>query len=322
MLGLPISAHAEWTLLEGTRKEWVTNVTESAFGTSSLPSWNTVVNNYPYYPSASGNIKFANYISLSGTAIEKGEHFRIDVLRNGEAKFYYGTAHTSGNYTETVRSTRNFVYLCSQNGSSFSELSMDDRGFFYSDTVKPSYVVVAYTVVNAPSMSSSYAYRAMTLPYLNVYKDEPEPTFEGVVQEQTEQLTSTTGSDTVASDVTSQYSQQVEGLQIFQFVENLDETFKQTLTTQETDSSVVFPGMNLAGFVIPSANVDPLQLVPPDLVTPIKMIVTFTFCSAFVSHIISLLHAIFEIYDYSNTVWYDDERTVGDASVWHLNISG
>lgn len=302
MLGLPTDAFAEWTLIQGTSHEWVTNVTESAFSASSLPSWNTIVNNYPYYPSTSGNIKFANYLSLAGTAIEKGEHFRIDVLRNGEAKFYYGSSHTLGNYTETTRSVRNYIYLCSQNGSSFSELNMDDRGFFYSDDVKPNYVVVAYTVVNTPSMPSSYSYRSITLPFVNVYKDEPEPTFEGVVQDQTDQLTSTTGSDTVTGDVTTQFQQQVEGLPLFEFMENTEEGWANSIQTTESDTVVPFPGISFQGFSLPAMNVDVMEYVPDSLKTPIRMFLTFIFCSLFVNNLLDLFHAVFGIQDYSETV--------------------
>ena len=117
------------------------------------------------------------------------------------------------------------------------------------------------------------------------------------IESQTQTLTDTSGSDSVTNDVASQTNQQIQGLDMFDVTHQISEGIGNAITTQETDTSVTFPGMSLAGFSLPSASIDPLELVPEHKDT-IRLMVTFIFCSAFISHIYSLVQAIFGIWEY------------------------
>lgn len=120
-----------------------------------------------------------------------------------------------------------------------------------------------------------------------------------IVQNQTQQLMSTNGSDNVVTNVQNQYTQQVEGLPLFQFMEDTEEGWANSIQTTESDTVVPFPGISFQGFTLPAMNVDVMGYVPESLKTPIRMFLTFIFCSLFVNNLIDLSHAVFEIKDYS-----------------------
>lgn len=120
------------------------------------------------------------------------------------------------------------------------------------------------------------------------------------VNQQTQQLMSTDGSDSIASGAVEDAQQGLENVSIKNFAESFEDGLSQGITTQEVDGTFVFPGLQLSGFSLPAVTVRPMALLPSNLQSLIRMFVTFVVCAACVRTCIETIENILGI-DHSRT---------------------
>ena len=140
--------------------------------------------------------------------------------------------------------------------------------------------------------------------------DEQTEVITSVTDNQTQELKDTTGSDTVASQQVTQGQQVFQNLSFMTGVNQALSNMQSAIVSQDVDTGVPFPGLQMAGFVIPAATIDPTSMMP-EIMPYVRTVLTFVFCAAFISHIIYLVQAIFGIYEYGDMVLSDHVPDVG-----------
>lgn len=120
------------------------------------------------------------------------------------------------------------------------------------------------------------------------------------INQQTQQLMSTEGSDSIASGAVEDAQEGLENVSIKNFAEEFESGLSQGVTTQEVDGTFVFPGLQLSGFSIPTVSVRPMALLPTNLQSLVRMFVTFVVCAACVRTCIETIENILGI-DHSRT---------------------
>lgn len=307
MLCLSSTALAEW---EDASSLTLYNFTSATTVSTSL------LKTSPIATSATDSIGFLRSGSLTRYplgVIPSGDKVAFVVFENGnnwitsgtKFRFQVGTSVTFGDYgsqNQSVCNTRSRKYYA-RNGTTWNEIQPGTDGVF-SLSYSPTWLGVAFVVEDVPSTSGYNQYVSTSIPDKRLLVEIPDPTFQSTIEDQTQELTSTEGSNTVGSDAVSSGVQQYEALPIISLVGQTLDGFQQTLNTQEQDGTIAFPGLQMSGFVVPTVTVDPMSLVSEDMQMIIRTMLTFVFCSAFLAHIIRLAEAVFGIAEYG--VGYED----------------
>lgn len=206
----------------------------------------------------------------------------------------------------TVNISRVYV---GQNMASLQQVTASNG--LYTAPTNIRYIVFLLSVGGRSTtfLSQNHAYLFPEKPSIIVYTPDPvttqqtldqtnsiTSTVEEQTQLQTDTMMSTTGSDTIVSNVADTGVQQVQSLAIVDLAGTLGEQLKTAMNTTESDTTIVFPGLNLMGFSIQPDEIDVWEFMP-SLQQPVRLMVTFVFCAAFVSHIIGMVHQIFDIHD-------------------------
>lgn len=305
------------------RAPWVTNddiVTPVTGGSLvSAYEWGKEfywAGNFASYSGVSGlinNPAMSVMMQYNNDIILKGESFKVN-FRN---KTIYRRAGPEGGQS-TYDWTLDAECSCSisrvfvgQNMANLQQVTATNG--LYTAPVNVRYIVFVLSVGGRSAtgfLRSEHGYMFLERPSVIVYTPDPvttqqtldqtnsiNSTIENSTQEQTETLVSTNGSNGIVSGVADSGITQVENLSLAQAATHLSEHMVSTMNTSEEDSTVVFPGLNLMGFTIPAAEIDVWDYFPV-LHTPVRVIVTFIFCTYFIRHIIGLLDLIFGIASY------------------------
>lgn len=301
----PSDAYAEWVQVGAGQYCYLSASEPSTFKYSPIASANTACtnilrfsNNHYWYTSHAGASPWlVRYANIGGGALSEGN--RIQLTNLGNVQIGISSDGTSGNTNYYYVNANDFrVYVSGSGGADLTRLYANDKGV-YVLPFSAQYVVVVCRLTMPGAVTGSSYWQLTTINDFKVNTERPEDQNEvAAINDQTETLTSTEGSDTVTGDAMGDATGQIEGLQIFGLGESIAQGVSDAITTQEVDGSVTFPGMSLAGFVVPSVSVRPMELAPESLRPVIRLMVTFVFCAAFVSHIVQLLHAIFGIWEY------------------------
>ena len=118
------------------------------------------------------------------------------------------------------------------------------------------------------------------------------------IDNQTQTLMDTTGGDAVTGTTVTNFTQQVNQIPVVSLIDTFTQQVQNEVNTQEVDGTVTFPGMSLAGFVVPQVTIRPMSLVSNEMQTMIRMMVTFIFVQAFLRHLFHLIDVIFVIQDF------------------------
>lgn len=262
------------------------------------------------YDSALNNPVLALYIPLGSSIIPSGYKLRVSFPSNAW-NIQVDVSGTAGAWQD-ITCTVNSVWV----GSAVNTLQKctASNGGFVSPTAGRVVVVLLNTTGRTGSrLLDSHRYMLEGTPKL--YVEIPDPTAQQIndqsiinteqittgQQEQTETLMDTNGSGSITSGAISQGESIYENFSVNQLVDTVSGDIRQAVYSTDSDSTVTFPGMSLMGFTIPSVSIDPMTQLPV-IADTVKLIVTFTFSAAFLRHIIELLHAIFGIYDYGDSV--------------------
>lgn len=278
----------------------------SSYGTAIVPSayftYTNAGNTYTYgnaYSAApSGSYWGVSYQTYNGSVFGEGQ--RVRVVASGIYSYRRATVASPSaasqyeGLTAAVDDMR--VYVADAGNGNVTLVTPDETGTL----VMPFEVRTVYVCWHVSGISTGGRY---WYPQNNVVLsvERPEDQNEvAAINDQTETLMSTDGAQSGVEGYTGQVTNVYEGLQPVQVLGDLADEIRETVVTTESDSSIVFPGMSLSGFVIPSVSIDPMSLVPESLREPIRMMVTLVFVSAFLSHIWHLIDEIFGIHDYGS----------------------
>lgn len=274
------------------------------------------------------NVPMTVMMQYTNDIILKGESFKVN-LRN--KTIYRRGANGTGGYGVseyylddecTVNISKVFV---GQNMASLQQVTAS-KGL-YTAPVNVRYIVFLLSVGgrSVDFLDGIHGYMMLEKPSVIVYTPDPvttqqtldqtnsiTSTVEEQTQQQTDTLMDTTGSDSIVTGVAGNATNQIEQISIVSIATNMSEQLKTAINTTEEDSSVVFPGISLMGFSIQSREVDVWEMMPT-LKTPVRTMLTFVFCAAFVSHIIHLVQALLGIYEYGPGVedWGNDNVSNG-----------
>lgn len=312
----PSDAYAEWVSNSSTCYEYVVDSLPSSFKVAPVNTKYTAMSNLAasksYYTDSTSSIGPAFNTVPSGSAylvrmkniangtLAEGNRIALSGLENVDIGYTTAASpsiEVSSSYYKyrTFNATQYRYWVSASGNSNLTEIFPNEKGVFVMPFTAQYIFVTCYVSFNN---MSSYTYWFVDAGFTVSYERPEDQNEVAAINDQTETLTSTEGSDTVTGDAVGDATGQIEGLQIFGLGESIAQGVSDAITTQEVDGSVTFPGMSLAGFVVPSVSVRPMELAPESLRPVIRLMVTFVFCAAFVSHIVQLLHAIFGIWEY------------------------
>lgn len=267
--------------------------------------------NEPHSAFASGaNPPMLVECEFAGVGVYAGEKFRFDT--GGRLVRYRETLRAQGIDCEFDVSK---VYA----GPDYSSLTLCNKGsdgwYTCQNNISRLVLVCTTTGRTAALTNVSHYYEFGACPVVVVSK--PDIGSEAVRQEiasQTQREMSTTGSGTIASNAVSTNIQKYENLGAVQQLGTLFADIQQAVYTTESNSTVPFPGLSVMGFVIPAAEIDVWDYLP-SVQTPVRLMVTFVFSVAFISHIVHFLQAIFGIYEYGDSVLSEHQGYVAGPTV-------
>lgn len=322
----PVTARAEW--VEGGRSAYAycvntTNIASSGIKVSPIQTnigkyaATTIISPGYYYESTTGgttykygqawntvpdNITLVRFASFGGGNLPTGR--RIEINCPGTVKVNYTASAIPagiGSYMYKTITCTDFRYYVSGSGNTGKTRIYPDSSGSFTMPIDAQYVFVTCQISLGVSGVQLWNISDDSSMF-GVSFERPEDQNEvAAINDQTETLTNTDGSDTVTTDVTGQYTQDVENLDLFQLVNETFQTIQNGVSSQEQNGVVAFPGMSFQGFTLPAANVDPTSFMP-SIMPHVKLVLTFVFCAAFVSHIVELLHALFGIWEYGANV--------------------
>lgn len=290
LLWCPSSASAEWEDVGASTKQCFVSKANSSFTASDVKVPNSMPDLYP--SGASGTMVFYKVTQLAGSSVVANEEFRINVTSSAMS-YSYGSSVTTATDKITKFGT-NIRYFAAENNT-FTEIYPNDNGYFVTGFV-PQYVAVSVQFTGLPNLYNyeTNGYLSMyTTPNYGVLRSIPDPTLEDVVQDQTNELTDTSGSGSVVDDVLSQGTDIVEGVD---FVGQTSSFISQSVgvfADAEPSGTVRFPGISLMGFTIPAQDVSVLEGLDPDILELIRTGTTLVLFLAWVNGLISMYHKIF-----------------------------
>ena len=251
--------------------------------------WNTKPGN-----SSPVLVRFAQ---IAGGELAKDRRIQISV--KGNITFKYSTNANpsySSDYLSVTRNCSNFRYFVSNSTTGGTEIFPDQYGTFILPINAQNVYVVCQVALSLSSGVQVYGFQNSE--YFKVRAELPDDQNEvDAINDQTDTFMSTDGSDTVVSGTNSSANSTINNMNLYQSVQSMLSGFWDSFYTTDASQVVLFPGISLMGFTIDAASVNVFNNLPIPI-NYVRMVVTFIFCSAFISHIIHLLQAIFGIYDY------------------------
>lgn len=312
----PNRAYAEWVEISGSSTYFVNSAdVPSAFNVGATSEshkvgYGTPIVGYFYTGGSQGHV-YTSVPSVStpvvvvrvGTGsgvLAEGQIVQLKFPEQLTIRHAPANATLASAYETDYVAMTNFRYWAvADGGGRRQELYPNANGTFTMPFDSVWFFVTA-NVTSLAGYSGEWWYSNSTL---TVGYERPEQQDEvAAINSQTQQLMSTDGADSGIGGYTSQVTTTYEGLQPVQMLTTLTDTVREQVMTTESDSSIVFPGMSIAGFVLPSYEVDPMQLAPESVREPIRMMVTLVFVIAFLRHIWGLIDMIFGIHDYGGGV--------------------
>lgn len=262
------------------------------------------------------------YIPLGSTVLPQGYRFRVSYPHTAWVlRWLNGSNYVNTTFSATV--------VKAYSGTSLADLvecGQSNGGFVAQKSSRLVVLVLSTNNRTGARLTTNHQYQFYG--NINFQIEIPDPTAEQINEQsvinteeitdtiatqtetQTNQLKDTTGSNSIVGPATTQGQNVFENLSLVTTMEGAFDNINQAISTQDSDTGIPFPGMQMAGFVIPSYNVDPTQMMP-EIMPYVKGMLTFVFCCAFLSHIVHLIQAIFGIYDYGEMVLDDHVPDVG-----------
>lgn len=306
---LPSKAYAEWR--DFGLYNYAYCVNSSSAGTLKVTpvqstygkySYGTIIQADTYYRSSSGYswsskpsaspCTLVRFISDGGGHMSEGNK----ILCTAEGNVYvYSTSvssPTASDYSGYYITANNYHYYVSKSGNAdVTEVFPDSTGAFVMP-FNAQYFFVTCNLVNLSAASGSIwtVQSEFTLSY-----EQPSDQNEvAAINNQTQQMMDTTGSDTVSGDAITQGQQLVQGMnfitQTGSFVSGVVDTFANT----EPSTGLQFPGLTIMGHTILQPQmVNFLGYLGTDIENTIKTGITIVFFLAWVNGLRGLYHKIF-----------------------------
>lgn len=308
----PSRAFAEWVSVPAAEYSYVSTTQPTSFKVSPLASApagyanlvpvgslygaTSTTNKVAFNTAPSASAYLVRMKNIGGGQLAEGNVINLTGLGVVQIAYTTVASPSTSDYGYKSVDATEYRYFVSRSGNTdTTEIYPNDMGVFVMPFTAQ-YLFVTCKVSFSGMTSYKYwnVFNSMT-----VSTERPEDQNEvAAINDQTEQFMSTEGADTSASDVVAPTVEEVQKLDVFSFLTEMSKSVEETVTTQDEDSTAVFPGFEFKGFKLEAQTIDPMALLPDELQTVVRLMVTFVFCTAFVSHITHLVQAIFGIYEY------------------------
>lgn len=259
-------------------------MTRNAVGTSwrSNYSWTqpAFTNNrvlYQVFQIANGTL-----VEGAGLQIVAGYSFSFEVLRTADSN----TATFNG-------VADNYRYFVAKSGyTNLTEIFPDENGLFWMP-FDVGYIVVTNTVSGQGSMAASYEVYIRRTGDLSLLISTIDSSMQRIVNDQTNTLMNTDGSSDILDGMQGQGEQIVGDVDFIQQTGQFANGTYQAIMNSSEQSTVTFPGINLMGFNIPSAQVSLVEYVPSNILELIKTGCTMVLFLAWFNGLRGMYHKIF-----------------------------
>lgn len=261
----------------------------------------------------SGNFLMVSVYFCNSSAFTEGNRVRYEGGSVITYKYINGTPSNIYDYNTSTLQYSDLRYFCSKSGNTGRvELSPNTDGTI-TLPFSCSYFFVVQTVSTTPA-ASTYWYPTMMGSLYSYFPDSTDTVT--AIENQTEEIVSTEGSDSVAGDgQVGPQVEQIEGLGIWESLAGIEEQLSEAISTQDVDGTVVFPGLNLMGFTMPQYSVDVLAMLPIPVDT-LRGFVTFVFVVWYIRYMYALVQDIFGLR------WAGVEQPLYDVASPTLNGTG
>lgn len=274
--------------------------------------------------SALNNPPLVLYIPLGSTALPKGYRFRVSFSGMGWTIRYLN----GSNYTNTQFSANVYRAFSGSSLADLQECTYSEGGYVAPKNSRVIALALQTTNRTGTRLLENHQYYLYSQISLQI--DIPDATAQEIndqsvinteeindtiatqTEAQTEQLMDTTGSDSVATQQVTQGQQVFENLNFVTGINQALNNMQSAIVSQDVNTGVPFPGIQMAGFNIPAETIDPTTMMP-EIMPYVRTVLTFVFCAAFISHIIHLIQAIFGITEYGDMVLSEHSPDFGPA---------
>lgn len=257
--------------------------TDGDWSTSKGYNWAT--------PSFSnGSVLYVVHALNEGTLVE-GRSVKVIAAQTWTFKKY----DSNNSYLNLVHGVSdNYRYFVAKSGfTNVTEVVANEEGVL----VMPfdvGYLIVACTVTGQGSLSSTSYVDATRKGSTILLVDVPEETIREIVQDQTSELKSTEGSDTVVGDVTSIGEDIVEGADFVQQTASFVSGSFDAVLNAEPDAGVPFPGLTIMGHtILPAQTVSVTGYLGSTIEDNIKTGCTLVLFLAWIMGLRGFYHKIF-----------------------------
>lgn len=226
-------------------------------------------------------------------------------------------------YYESYETAADHVTLWCSNtkvGGSAVRCPYNQQDGFYSVPINARYLYIAFRLhrnFDSNFLTSKLVYYLAPMHMYWQVLDYATTTTNSTISQQTQQLTDTTGANTIGDEQISDVMDTYEGLGMVDTLSTFTGELTSAVTTQQADTTVPFPGLSLMGFTLPAANVDVWDYLP-SIREETRWATTLIFCFFFIRYIFANINAIFHVdLPYEMTDAYPDGYTN-----WHMHLGG
>lgn len=298
----PTRAFAEWETVGSTTAYCVTNVANSGFYASSLKvspimnsgSVNSLVSStYGYIKAISSPSGLTSttviyvMVPVSGGNIPSGKKFRINA--DGLNPLF----HVEGSSTSAIYlSPENLRYWVRTGSGSYMNMTVGADGLFTA-SVAVTHVFVSFTASRTSAVNGATSCALDGVEVL-VQVPDGEPTVEGYIQNQTNELKSTDGSSGIVSGMQGQGQQIANNLNFVQQTASFVTGTFDAIAGESASQGITFPGLTIMGHqIIASQDVPFLGYLGEDLENTIRTFFTMVIFLAWVMGLRGFYRKIF-----------------------------
>ena len=299
-----IAIAEDWETVANAKYWCLTNVVSGSFGPSniSLSVDNTErsgINTLKPTSSTVGNVTGISsttvmyaIVPITGGNITADKKFRINTDEFTMRLYYYASSGSSiSYYTAIPQSVRYWVF-----SGGWKSVSPVNGVFSYPGYVQ--YVAVSFNTPGASVLNSKYSVGLYqwdsTFCNLKVQVADGEPTFETAIQNQTDTIMNTDGSDSVGSDAVTSGQNLIQGANFVQQTGSFVSQSFGAITDSEASEGLYFPGLTIMGYsIIPVQNVAFTGYLGSEVEQNIKNGVTLVLFLAWMAGLISIYHRMF-----------------------------